>query len=53
MKTKRFEEKKKVVSGRKVIGVDPGRDRHQIAILSENEEQLGKSFSIPVSYEGI
>ena len=52
MKTKRFEEKKKVVSGRKVIGVDPGRDRHQIAILSENEEQLGKSFSIPVSYEG-
>ncbi|MDH4233137.1 MAG: IS110 family transposase [Nitrospirota bacterium] len=52
MRTKRFEEKKRRVRGEKVIGVDPGMDRHQVAVIDESGMQLGKSFSIPVSYEG-
>ena len=52
MKTKRHEEKKREIRGKVVVGVDPGNDYHQIAVLDENGDQMGKSFSVPVSHEG-
>jgi transposase len=52
MKTKRYEEKQAEVREKIVVGVDPGKDYHQFAVLNEEGQQLGKSFSIPVSYEG-
>ena len=52
MKTKRYEEKKREIRGKVVVGVDPGKDYHQFAVLDEYGDQIGKSFSVPVSYEG-
>ena len=52
MKTKRYEEKKREIRGKIVVGVDPGKDYHQFAVLDEYGDQRGKSFSVPVSYEG-
>lgn len=52
MKTKRYEEKKREIRGKVVVGVDPGKDYHQFAVLDEYGDQMGKSFSVPVSYEG-
>jgi len=52
MKTKKFEEKKREIRGKVVVGVDPGKDYHQFAVLDEYGDQMGKSFSAPVSYEG-
>ena len=52
MKTKLYEEKKREVRGMVVVGVDPGKDYHQFAVLNEYGEQVGKSFSVSVSYEG-
>ena len=52
MKTKRYEEKKRAIRGKVVVGVDPGKDYHQFAVLDEHGDQMGKSFSVPVSYLG-
>lgn len=52
MKTKRYEEKKREIRGKVVVGVDPGKDYHQFAVLDEYGDQMGKSFSVPVNYEG-
>jgi len=46
------QEKKKEVSGKKVIGIDPAKEKHQVTVLDEEGMQMGNSFSIEVSYKG-
>jgi hypothetical protein len=52
MKKKGYEkymEKKKMLSGKKIVGIDPAKERHQVAVLDEEGMQRGKSFTFPVS----
>lgn len=52
MRFKEYQEKRRFISGRIIIGIDPGKERHQVAIIDEHGIQRGKSFSFEVNYEG-
>jgi len=48
----KFQEKKQQISGKKVIGIDPGKEKHRAAVVNEQGVQIGNSFSFQVSYKG-
>jgi transposase len=45
-------EKKKMLAGKRIVGIDPAKEKHQAAVLNEEGIQMGRSFSFPVSHEG-
>lgn len=52
MRFKTYQEKRKHISGKTIIGIDPGKERHHAAIIDEQGNQKGRSFSFTVNYEG-
>jgi transposase len=52
MNFRTYHEKRKSISGKTIIGIDPGKERHQAAVIDEQGIQKGKSFSFKVSHEG-
>ena len=55
MKKKGYEkhmEKKKMLSGKRIVGIDPAKEKHQATVVNEDGIQQRRSFSFPVSYEG-
>jgi len=55
MKSKGYQkhmEKKKMLAGKRIVGIDPAKEKHQAAVLNEEGIQMGRSFSFPVSHEG-
>lgn len=52
MKFKKYQEKRKYISGKVIVGIDPGKERHQATIVDGEGIQRGKSFSFGVSHEG-
>ncbi len=45
-------EKKQMISGKRIVGIDPAKEKHQAAVVDEEGIQRGKSFSFSVSHEG-
>ena len=52
MNTKTLELKRPFILNKIVIGIDPSKRKHQVAILDENGIQQGKSFAFENSSEG-
>lgn len=48
----KYMERKRKIAGKRVVGIDPAGRKHQAAIVDEKGIQQGKSFMVPVSYEG-
>jgi transposase len=49
---KKHQERKRNIAGKKVIGIDPAKEKHQVTVLDEHGIQMGESFSIPVTHKG-
>ena len=49
---RKHQDNKRMISGKKVAGIDPAKEKHQVTVLDEEGQQVCSSFSIPVSYEG-
>jgi len=49
---RKHQERKKVMRGMKVIGIDPAKEKHQVTVIDEHGIQMGESFSINVSHKG-
>jgi transposase len=47
-----YQEKRSKVAGKMIIGIDPGKSRHQAVIIDASGIPTGKSFSFSVSYDG-
>jgi len=45
-------EKKQMLSGKRIVGIDPAKEKHQAVVVNEKGLQQGRSFSFPVSHEG-
>ncbi|MFQ5752691.1 MAG: transposase [bacterium] len=45
-------EKREIVSGKIIIGMDPAKDKHQVRILDSNRIPTGKTFSFKNDYNG-
>lgn len=46
------QERKQKISGMKVVGIDPSKDKHQAVVFDEGHMQRGTSFSFQTNYEG-
>jgi transposase len=49
---RKHQDNKRMILGKRVVGIDPAKEKHQVTVLYEKGLQVGSSFSIPVSYEG-
>jgi transposase len=49
---KKHQERKRTIAGKKVIGIDPAKEKHQVTVIDENGIQMGDSFSINVTHKG-
>jgi transposase len=47
-----YQRKRTQVSDKTIIGIDPGKNRHQAVIIDSKGLTIGKSFSFAVSYTG-
>ncbi|NQV18862.1 MAG: IS110 family transposase [Armatimonadetes bacterium] len=47
-----YQEKRAQFTGKTIIGIDPGKDRHHAVIIDANGIPIGKTFSFSVSYQG-
>jgi transposase len=45
-------ERKQKLSGMRIVGIDPARDKHQAVVLDENHMHCGTSFSFRANHEG-
>ncbi len=52
MSYKHLQRKKKYISGKIVIGIDPSKNTHQAIILGPDRMQIGKTFSFRHSLDG-
>jgi transposase len=52
MSYKKHQERKRNIAGKKVIGIDPAKEKHQVTVIDEHGMQMGHSFSINVSHKG-
>jgi len=52
MKATQLQQKRSMIDGKIIIGIDPAKVKHQAAVIDATGMQLGKSFSFDVSYEG-
>ncbi len=48
----KHQDRKRNIAGKKVIGIDPAKEKHQLTVLDEQGIQMGKSFPINVSHKG-
>jgi transposase len=48
----KHQERKRDIAGKKVIGIDPAKEKHQVTVLDEHGMQMGNSFSINVTHKG-
>jgi len=48
----KYMERKKKLTGKRIVGIDPASEKHHSAVLDEGGIQIGRSFSFPVSFEG-
>jgi transposase len=49
---KKHQERKRNIAGKKVIGIDPAKEKHQVTVLDDQGIQMGESFSITVTHKG-
>ncbi len=49
---KKHQERKRNIAGKKIIGIDPAKEKHQITVIDEQGIQMGNSFSISVTHKG-
>jgi len=49
---KRYQEKKRQVSGKRIVGIDPAKEKHQVTVVDEGGLQKGSTFSIGVTFRG-
>ena len=52
MKFRALREKRRFISGKSVIGIDPAKRRHQAAILDPDGLQIGNPFSFSHDVHG-
>jgi transposase len=52
MAFKLLKEKREFVLDKYIVGIDPGKDKHQAAVLDHNGIQIGKSFHFKKSFKG-
>jgi transposase len=48
----KYMERKKRLSGKRIVGIDPAGHTHQAAVIDEDGVQMGRSFTFRVSYQG-
>ncbi len=48
----RHMERKQMLSGKRIVGIDPAKEKHHATVVDEACIQRGKSLSFPVSHEG-
>ncbi|MGH7491931.1 MAG: IS110 family transposase [bacterium] len=51
MKSQALTEKRRFIAGKFVIGIDPGRDRHQACVLNQQGEER-RNFTFTVNRQG-
>jgi len=49
---RKYQDNKRMILGMRVVGFDPAKDTHQVAVVDEEGIQIGNSVSIPVSFRG-
>ncbi|MBM3278566.1 MAG: hypothetical protein FJY95_10875 [Candidatus Handelsmanbacteria bacterium] len=47
-----YVQKRALVAGRAVLGLDPGKEKHVGHLLNPEGLPLGKAFTVPVSHSG-
>jgi peroxiredoxin len=47
----KHQERKRNITGMKVIGIDPTKEKHQVTVIDKHGIQMGNSFSITVSHK--
>jgi transposase len=52
MSYKKHQERKRKIAGKKVIGIDPAKEKHQLTVIDEHGIQMGDTFTINVSHKG-
>jgi transposase len=52
MKSVQLQQKRSLINGKIIIGIDPAKTKHQAAVIDTHGVQLGKSFSFDVSLDG-
>ncbi len=52
MKFKALQMKRRFISGKSVVGIDPAKKKHQAALLDEHGLQLGKPFTFNHNHDG-
>jgi transposase len=45
-------ERKRWVSGKMIVGIDPAKEKHQAVVLDEERMQKGNPFTFQTTYEG-
>ncbi len=51
-KIKRHQQKKEGIAGMIVVGIDPGKEKHQAAVINEYGIQIGNSFTFRTNNKG-
>ena len=52
MNYKAFEQKKQFIIGKNVVGIDPAKSKHQLALVDPNGISLHGSFAITADHIG-
>ena len=52
MSYKAFEEKKRFIIGKNVVGIDPAKSKHQLALVNPYGISLHGSFTISTDHKG-
>jgi transposase len=52
MDQEKLRQKRQLVEGKSIIGIDPAKERHQASIVGLDGVQIGSTFSFPVSSDG-
>ena len=45
-------DKRRMIEGMTIVGIDPAKAKHQAVILDSTGSQRGKTFSFDVTHEG-
>lgn len=49
---RRYQEKKRKIAGKTVVGIDPAKEKHQVTVVDVEGLQKGGTFTIPVNFRG-
>lgn len=52
MSFKALQEKRKFVTDKHIVGIDPSKEKHQAAVIDSNGIQIGKSFTFKTTHQG-